>query len=449
MKPHRNFSHTPTSISFKIVVLDDDPTGIQTIHGCYLVTQWDQEKLETALNDDINFFYVLTNSRGKNSKETQRDITEIVTRLLEINKHYEYQLVFICRSDSTLRGHFPLELDCVTALLEDEQVVDGFFLIPAFLEAGRVTMNGTHYLKQGGEYIPVDETEFARDSVFPFSTAYLPGYIQEKTKGKIRAESVFTIDFNKKEKSENAHIISKMADGRWAVVNAEEYNDLDVFTAEVYKNLNEGKNYIFQSSASFVKAFTHNPDKTLIRDFNSKSFSDGLMIVGSHVKKTTEQLNRLLASDVGRGYELDIDKIMGDSDAYLKQVFKDLLAIRAQGCIPIVYTPREERKTMPHHARIGLGKQISSFLVGIVKHIPYPLSWLISKGGITSHDLLTRGLGVSLCRVHGQILPGVSVVRIESTKFPEPLPFIIFPGNVGSEDSLWESFEIIRNGENT
>lgn len=137
--------------SFKIVVLDDDPTGIQTVHGCYLVTQWDQEKLETALNDDINFFYVLVNSRGKNREEAQRDITDIVTRLLEINKRYGYKMVFICRSDSTLRGHFPLELNCVTKLIEDEKNVDGFFLIPAFFEAGRVTKNETHYLKQNGK----------------------------------------------------------------------------------------------------------------------------------------------------------------------------------------------------------------------------------------------------------------------------------------------------------
>lgn len=449
MKPHRNLNHTPMSISCKIVVIDDDPTGIQTVHGCYLVTQWDQEKLETALNDNINFFYILANSRGKNRAETQQDITEIVTRLLEINNRYGYKLVFICRSDSTLRGHFPLELDCVATLIKDKQKVDGFFLIPAFFEAGRVTKNDTHYLKQGDQYIPVDETEFARDSVFPFSTAYLPGYIHEKSKGKISAESVATIDFNKKGKSENNCIISNLADGRWAVVNAERYDDLDAFTTAVYKNLNEGKSYVFQSSASFVKAFTRNPDKALIRNFNSKSFHDGLMIVGSHVRKTTEQLSRVLDSDVARGYELDIDKIMEDPETYLEQVFKDLLAVRAKGCVPIVYTPRKERKLMPCNERIELGKQISSFLVGIVKYIPYKLSWLISKGGITSHDLLTRGLGVSLCRVHGQILPGVPVVRIESKKYPEPLPFVIFPGNVGSENSLLESFEIIQKGDST
>jgi uncharacterized protein YgbK (DUF1537 family) len=128
----------------------------------------------------------------------------------------------------------------VTKLIEDEKKVDGFFLIPAFFEAGRVTKNETHYLKQNGEYIPVDETEFARDSIFPFSTAYLPRYIHEKTKGKISKEAVFSIDYSKKDKSENASIIRNLGDGRWAVVNAEGYDDLVAFTAEVYKNLNEG-----------------------------------------------------------------------------------------------------------------------------------------------------------------------------------------------------------------
>ena len=37
----------------RIVVLDDDPTGIQTVHGCLLITQWDEESVRHAFDDDV------------------------------------------------------------------------------------------------------------------------------------------------------------------------------------------------------------------------------------------------------------------------------------------------------------------------------------------------------------------------------------------------------------
>ena len=36
----------------KIIVLDDDPTGSQTVHSCLLLTRWDAATLQEALLDE-------------------------------------------------------------------------------------------------------------------------------------------------------------------------------------------------------------------------------------------------------------------------------------------------------------------------------------------------------------------------------------------------------------
>ena len=86
--------------------------------------------------------------------------------------------IVVSRSDSTLRGHYPVETDIIA---EELGPFDAHFMVPAFFEAGRFTRDSVHYLVVDGKPVPVHETEFARDSVFGFSTAFLPDYVEEKT----------------------------------------------------------------------------------------------------------------------------------------------------------------------------------------------------------------------------------------------------------------------------
>lgn len=65
--------------------------------------------------------------------------------------------------------------------------------------------------------------------------------------------------------------------------------------------------------------------------------------------------------------------------------------------------------------------------------------YLIAKGGITSSDLATKGLGIKRALVPGQILSGVPVWELGSeTKFPR-LQYVVFPGNVGGPEALVET----------
>ena len=66
----------------KIVVLDDDPTGVQTVHDLPVDTDWRRATLESGLAEEGTMFFVLTNSRGFSRRETERAHREIAENLL-------------------------------------------------------------------------------------------------------------------------------------------------------------------------------------------------------------------------------------------------------------------------------------------------------------------------------------------------------------------------------
>jgi uncharacterized protein YgbK (DUF1537 family) len=172
----------------KIIVLDDDPTGSQTVHSCLLLMQWDVNTLQQGLQDESPIFFILTNTRARSPEEAEQVTREVCQNLKQAIAQEEVEdFLVVSRSDSTLRGHYPVETDAIAEALGP---FDAHFLIPAFFEGGRVTRDSTHYLMVNGQPVPTHETEFAKDSVFGYSTAYLPDYVEEKTKGRIPANTV-------------------------------------------------------------------------------------------------------------------------------------------------------------------------------------------------------------------------------------------------------------------
>src|SRR3569833_2554133 len=160
----------------KIIVLDDDPTGSQTVHGCLLLTRWDVDTLRIALCDDAPLFFILTNSRGMDALRAgavTREVCRNLKTALRLLKQegMEIRPVIVSRSDSTLRGHYPVEPDVIA---EELGPFDAHFLVPAFFEGGRITRGSVHYLVVDGKPLPTHETVFARYSVFVYSTSCRP-----------------------------------------------------------------------------------------------------------------------------------------------------------------------------------------------------------------------------------------------------------------------------------
>jgi len=429
----------------KIIVLDDDPTGSQTVHGCLLLTRWDQAALRQALCDPSPLFFVLTNTRGMDA-DRAADLTRAVCRNLRTTldglaaEGHRIRPLLVSRSDSTLRGHYPVETDVIA---EELGPFDAHFLVPAFFEGGRVTADSTHYLMVDGRRVPVHETEFARDSVFGFSTAYLPDYVAEKTKGRIAADQVQRI-LLEAVRGDLRDRLAGLSGNACCVVDAERQADLDGFTAQVLEAVAAGKRCLFRSGASLLTALARLPPQPVAPEDMGRyrrGQGPGAVIVGSHVKKTTAQLAALLREGGVAAVEVDVDRVAAEGERYRAEVSDQAATAFEQGLTPVIYTSRTERTCADQATRLAFGERVSAFLMDLVRALPQGLAFLISKGGITSNDVLSDGLALHSSRVLGQVLPGCSVVRCpdDHPRYPG-LPVVIFPGNVGDDQALAEVY---------
>ena len=182
----------------KIVVLDDDPTGVQTVHDISVYTDWTKDSIRQGFQEKNNLFYILTNSRGFTQDETTLAHNEIAANVGAVAKELGKEYIFISRSDSTLRGHYPLETEILRTNYEKNTgcIIDGEILCPFFKEGGRFTIDDVHYVRYGNQLIPANETEFAKDKTFGYRAATMPEYVEEKTKGAYLAGNVVCISLD-------------------------------------------------------------------------------------------------------------------------------------------------------------------------------------------------------------------------------------------------------------
>lgn len=425
----------------KVIVLDDDPTGSQTVHSCLLLTQWDVATLREAIMDSAPVFFILTNTRGLdpvNAARVTREVCRNIRTLMDAMEQVGIVInpIFVSRSDSTLRGHYPLETDVMSQMLGP---FDAHFLVPAFFEGGRITRDGTHLLSVGDGWIPVHETEFAQDATFSYHHSFLPDYVAEKTQGRILAGQVQRLTLDDIHGEGLAERLSALSGNVCCVVDAERQTDLHQFCDAVRVSLRRGKRFLFRSAASLITSLVRLPPQPVSAADVGRWVPDGapgVVIAGSHVAKTTAQLQRLLQQPGVQGIELDV--LQGPRDeSLLMKAQSHIAAAHRNGLTAVVYTSRTERRFATVEERVEFGAYVSGLLMEIERTLPTTIGFLIAKGGITSNDSLSIGLGLRKARLLGQILPGVSVVRCPSDhpRYPD-LPVVIFPGNVGDEYAL-------------
>jgi uncharacterized protein YgbK (DUF1537 family) len=425
----------------KIIVLDDDPTGSQTVHSCLLLTQWDVETLKLGLTDVAPIFFILTNTRAMEPLQAAAVTREVCQNLkIAITEVGLTDFLIVSRSDSTLRGHYPIETDVIADELGG---FDAHFLMPAFFEGGRFTRDSIHYLLVDGVETPVHKTEFARDSVFAYSHSYLPDYVAEKTQGKIPADRV--VQFLLAEvRSGSLDKLMQLERNRCCVVDGEQQSDFDKFAADLLIAASQGKKFLLRSGASILTSLANlglQPIPAIEMSKYVRNRQPGAIIIGSHVQKTTAQLAQLLQADGIVGVEIDVSQLIGDDPTIrtglLAKIIDRINTIHTAGDTPAIYTSRQELSFDTIEARLRFGAAVSALLMEIIRALPADIGFLISKGGITSNDTLSRGLALPTARLLGQIVPGCSAIVTPAThhQFPN-LPVVLFPGNVGDEHAL-------------
>jgi uncharacterized protein YgbK (DUF1537 family) len=444
-------------IKKKIIVLDDDPTGIQTVHSIPVYTSWDLSTLRQIMKDQHKVIYLLTNSRALTSVKTQRLHKQLARDLKQIALEEEEKFLLISRSDSTLRGHYPLETKTIYDELKKEEKIDGEIIIPFFLEGGRFTFNDIHYIKERDLLVPIGQTEFARDSVFGYKNSNLKEWIEEKTAGQYPAGQVISISLKmlrEKDIEGILHKLLKIKNFNKLIVNAIEYTDLKVFLIALSKSINSGKNFIFRTAASFVRVIGGINPKPLLTVGTlypkGKPSTPGLIIIGSYVQKTTRQMKKLaeLSNLIWIEWEVSQAKTQECLKAEVDRVIFEVKKGFNSGKDICLYTTREYCKNDSQNEssdkNLIFSSHISEGLTKVVQALKIRPSFLVAKGGITSSDIGVKGLNVKRAMVMGQIQPGIPVWELGSeSRFPG-LPYIIFPGNVGTDDTLKKVVEILR-----
>jgi uncharacterized protein YgbK (DUF1537 family) len=428
----------------KIVVLDDDPTGAQTVQDVVVLTTWEPTALLAELLAPAPLFFILTNTRAMPESEA-RERTEAACRNLQwAAAEAQVTLHIINRGDSTLRGHFPAEPEAIEAGLG--QPFDAWLLIPFFEEGGRITRDDIHYVREGGVLIPAGETPFARDATFGYQSSNLRDWVAEKTGGAVPASAVVSISRTAlADVAALTALLAGLPPRCIAVVNAEAYADLLPLARAVWALPH--RRLLVRAAASWVKAM-----KTIADGLTTpvplifptaNTLAGGLIVVGSHVPKTTGQLRFLLDHDPHpEPVEIAVNSLLNpDSRAdYLTEITARVQQILAAGRHVVLFTSRELVSAADPVHSLRISQQVSAGLVTVVQQLQVQPRFLIAKGGITASDIATDALSVRRVVVRGQLQPGVPVWETgPESRFPG-LWYIVFPGNVGDEQALHKAF---------
>lgn len=444
----RQFKH-------KIIVLDDDPTGVQTVHGVSVYTDWTVESIEAGFKEEQPMFFILTNSRGFTSEETRQVHEDIAATIQQVSDQLHQPFILISRGDSTLRGHYPLETEVLRQTLEQQsnRYHDGEIIMPFFQEGGRYTIEDVHYVLEEETLVPAGQTEFAKDRTFGYAASHLGEWAEEKSNGVFQADDVVSLSLTDLRQLNLEQLVDQLMnvhDFNKIIINATDYVDVKVATIALIRAMNAGKRFMFRTAAAFTKVIGGVTNRPLLtkKELISGNGHGGLIMIGSHVKKTTEQLEELKTCPFIHFIEFNVHLVLFPDKfrEEIKRIITTTERLIQSGQTVAVYTKRERLDLGDNQQEneLKLSIQISDAVTSIVSRLHVRPSYIIAKGGITSSDIGTTGLQVKRATVAGQIKPGIPVwITGEESKFPN-LTYVIFPGNVGSKTTLREVAETLH-----
>ncbi|EON97665.1 putative uncharacterized oxidoreductase ygbj protein [Phaeoacremonium minimum UCRPA7] len=449
----RTLLQSPNSGIPILVALDDDPTGTQTCHNIPVLTVWDVPTLTNTFQttNPGSGFFILTNSRALHPGPARELIVEICTNLQAASKAAGTTFEVVLRGDSTLRGHFPLEPEAAESVLGE---ADAWILCPFFLQGGRYTINDVHYVldEDGKRIVPAGQTPFAKDATFGYRSSDLKDYVVEKGKGAISAERVTSISLNTIRTGGADAVLDQfrsLPKRSVVVINAAAEEDMDVVVLAILKSAAEGKRFLFRTGAAFVSARL---GISPIPPISAKQLSltpaaGGLIIAGSYVPKTTLQLEKLISKSGDRltTVIMDVRKLLESSESSAKEISHAIEVAEKQitnGQDVLVMTSRELIVGEDEVKSLDIGSIVAKSLVSFLVDLKTKPRYVIAKGGITSSDMATKGLRMKQALIVGQAAPGIPLWRCDE---PESkwagLPYVVFPGNVGSPETLYEVVE--------
>jgi uncharacterized protein YgbK (DUF1537 family) len=435
-----------------LVVLDDDPTGTQTVYDIPVLTRWSADRIRNEFERNTPLFYILTNSRRLHERDAVLLADEIGRNLKQAAADSGRTFRVLSRSDSTLRGHFPAEVDALASALNQASSLR--IIMPFFYEGGRFTIDDIHYVKDGTVLIPAGETQFAQDATFGYRSSNLRDWIVEKTQGKMNFNDITGISLEEIRCGGPLAATKTFIDtkAKVCVVNAVSRRDAEVVALALMRAGQSGLQFICRSAASLVAPLGGLYPRPLLRkkDLDIPSAGGSLTIVGSYVPASSRQLAHLIDHAEVTSLELDVKKILS-GQGVVNQI-RELVEAVDKGLSEdkdlVLYTSRELVRGVDANSSLEIVQRVSACLVEIISGISQRPRFIMAKGGITSSDIATHGLAAEKTTVLGQILPGVPVWQMGAESKFGKIVYIVFPGNVGETDAMTRIVRTMKDSSN-
>lgn len=379
-----------------LVILDADPSGTQSVFDVPVLTDLSPQTLRDAIDEAPPIIFLLTNSHALTAKAS----AILHQELGNILKEFEDDVIVISRADASL----PLDTDTLCDALG---IPDAPTLFIPFCE--------THHQIEGETTTPLPHPEGELHS--------------------ISIEDLRTGD--------PAEKLASLPAGSTCLVNAASLRDLNALSLALLKS---DRRFLIRSGSSFVQSLagivSRPPlDAWQMQDLDPNP-NGGLIVIGSNSQTTSDQLEHLTKnSDNAVPLELSIPALLENPDETLFPLSAQLNQTIESGKTAILFTSRECITPPDDASRLSLSDTISRALVSLVQSVIARPSYFITKGGSTASAIATDALGVKEAMALGQILPGVPVWTLGNETRHPGLAYIIFPGEIGSEDALTQAHE--------
>ncbi|MGQ4527040.1 four-carbon acid sugar kinase family protein [Dermabacteraceae bacterium P13136] len=434
-----------------LVVLDDDPTGTQSVADLPVLMTWQPEDFAWAYQTGKPAVYVMTNTRSLSPEDARRVNREVVSSAYSAAKQFPgLEVLFISRSDSTLRGHFPLEPYTLADAVKEETGadIDGIIISPAFADAGRITVNAVHYAgSEAAGFTPVGETEFAADATFGYENSRLPEWVEEKTDGSVKAADVVVIDLAtlRTSREETVSLLRSAHNRQPVVCDAVTEDDLRLLSLALIEAETAGSRFLYRVGPPFVRARIGQeahppltPEEVSTSRQGAEPTVGGLIMMGSHVALTTRQLENLRNEQSPTELEINVQTVLSDGrDAHVSELVETAVSALDSGNV-VVRTSRVLVKGEDGDSSLDISRRVSEAVVAVTRGVLAKCRprFVVAKGGITSSDVAAKGLQIRHARVIGPMLPGIVSLWSGENEPAKGIPYIVFAGNVGDETSL-------------
>ena len=418
-------------------MLDDDPTGVQTLAGLTVVLDWQPPRVAAAFEHG-SAVHLLTNSRAFSPAEARALAASAARAVAEAAP----EAAVVLRGDSTLRGHVLEEYLGVV----DARSSAGYpplLLAPALPTAGRVTVGGVQYLERGGARVPVHLTEFAADGQFSFRSSRLLEWAEERSAGLFKAADGIEVGLADVRSSGGRAVTEALERAARAArptaiaADAETADDVAAVAHGFRLAVTSGVEVVLRCGPAVAGALG---GATAAALSEMPSAEEVLLICGSYVAGSGRQLKALAGRYPQAMVEVDAHLLAAGDQTQLAEAAAAVSARLDSHGLAVLATPRARPSSL---ANLASGLQVADGVAQIVRQVDRPRAVIVVKGGVTSAVVLRNALRAVEADVIGPVLPGVALWRADDDQGRERI-VVVVPGNVGEDGLLVRIIDSIK-----